>query len=57
MELMSMTALELGRKIQAGEVSATEAAQEALGQIRRLDPALNCYVTVDEEAVDRKSVV
>ncbi|MFG6332772.1 MAG: Asp-tRNA(Asn)/Glu-tRNA(Gln) amidotransferase subunit GatA [Lachnospiraceae bacterium] len=51
MELMSMTALELGRKIQAGEVSATEAAQEALGQIRRLDPALNCYVTVDEEAV------
>ena len=29
-ELLSMTALELGKKIQAGEVTAVEAAQAAL---------------------------
>ena len=30
MSLMSLTAVELGRKIRAGEVTAIEAAQEAL---------------------------
>lgn len=49
-ELMSLTALELGRKIRSGETSAVEAAKEALAQIRRLDKTLNCYVTIDEEA-------
>ncbi len=49
MDLMSLTALELGRRIQAGEVGAEEAAKAALEQIGRLDGSLNCYVTVDEE--------
>lgn len=55
MSLMSMTALELGRKIQAGEVSAVEAAREALSRIQKLDQELNCYVTVDEEAALKKA--
>lgn len=50
MNLMSLTAVELGKKIQAGEVTAVEAARAALAQIRKLDGELNCYVTVDEDA-------
>lgn len=49
MELMKLTAVELGRKIQAGEVSAVEAAQAALDSIKASDTTLNCFVTVDEE--------
>ena len=55
MSLMSLTALELGKKIQAKEVSAVEAAKEALGQIKKLDGSLNCFVTVEEDSVLKKS--
>ena len=55
MSLMSLTALELGKKIQAKEVSAVEAAKEALGQIKKLDGSLNCFVTVEEDSVLKKA--
>ena len=55
MSLMSLTALELGKKIQAKEVSAVEAAKEALGQIKKLDGSLNCFVTVEEDNVLKKA--
>jgi aspartyl-tRNA(Asn)/glutamyl-tRNA(Gln) amidotransferase subunit A len=50
MNLMSLTAVELGRKIKAGEVTAVEAAQAALDQIRKKEEKYHCYVTVAEEA-------
>ena len=34
MDILDLTALELGKKIQAGEVTAMEAARAALKQIR-----------------------
>ena len=49
MDLLGMTALELGRKIKNREVSVTEATKASLGQIEALEETLNCYVTVDEE--------
>lgn len=49
MDLLGMTALELGRKIKNREVSVTEATKASLGQIKALEETLNCYVTVDEE--------
>ncbi len=55
MSLMSLTAVELGKKIAAGEVSAVEAAKDALAQVKRLDEKYNCYVTVDEEAALREA--
>ncbi len=55
MSLMSLTAVELGKKIAAGEVSAVEAAKDALAQVKRLDGTYNCYVTVDEEAALREA--
>ena len=43
------TALTLGRKIRAGEISAVEATKAALERIRKLEPALNSFITVAEE--------
>ena len=48
MEMMNMTAVELGKKIKAGEVSVVEAAKASLDRIQKLDQDYNCFVTVDE---------
>ena len=49
MSLMSLTAVELGRKIKAKEVTVTEAVQAALSYIREKEAKVNSFVTVDEE--------
>ena len=49
MDLLKLTALELGRKIQAGEVSVKEAVRAVVEQIRKAEPLIHSYVTVDEE--------
>lgn len=53
MSLMSLTAAELGRKIKSGEVTAVQAAQEALDAIAAKETAVNSFVTV----VDRDKVL
>ncbi len=55
MSLTSLTAVALGRKIQAKEVSVGEAVQDALAQIRKKEPALNSFITVDEEGAIRQA--
>lgn len=45
MNLMSLTAVELGKKIKSGEVTAVDATKAALEQIKKLDGTYNCYVT------------
>ena len=37
MNLMSLTAVELGKKIKSGEVTAVDATKAALEQIKKLD--------------------
>ena len=49
MSFMDLTAVELGKKIQQGEVSVVEATREALAAIKEKEPLYHCYVTVDEE--------
>ncbi len=49
MSLLDLTAVELGRKIKAGEVTAVQATRETLAQMKALESTLNCYVTIDEE--------
>lgn len=49
MGVLDLTAVELGKKIKAGEVSVVEATKAALDQIKEKDDLYNCYVTVDEE--------
>lgn len=59
MSLMSLTAVELGRKIKAGEVTAVDAAKEALSQIQEKEDSINSFVTVlpEEEILDRAEEV
>ncbi len=49
MNLMSMTAIELGSKIKKREVSVTEAVTAALDAAERKEPQLNSFVTIDRE--------
>ena len=48
MDLMSMTAVELGKKIAAKEVTVVEATKAALDRIKALEQDVNAFVTVDE---------
>ena len=49
MRITDLTALELGKKIREKEISAVEAAQESLAQIKATEETIHAYVTVDEE--------
>lgn len=51
MEIMELTALELGREIKKKEMSVREAAQAFLTRIAQTDKVLNSFVTVEEEQV------
>lgn len=55
MGLMSLTAVELGKKIQSGEVKVLDAVNEALARIEIFDKQLNCYVTVDAEGARKRA--
>ncbi len=48
-EILSLTAVQLGKKIKEGEVTSPEAVKAVLGQIKAMEPELNSYVTIDEE--------
>lgn len=58
MNLLSLTAVELGKKIKAGEVTAEEAVKASLAAIEGKDPQINGFVTVDgENALKRAAEV
>lgn len=59
MSLMSLTAVELGKKIQAGEVTAVDAAKEALQVIKEKEERINSFVTVlpEEEIIAKAKSV
>lgn len=49
MSLMSLTAVELGKKIKAKEVTVEAAVREALEAVRAKEEQVHSFVTVDEE--------
>ena len=49
MSLMSLTAVELGKKIKAKEVTVEAAVREALDAVRAKEEQVHSFVTVDEE--------
>lgn len=49
MDLLNLTAVELGKKIQSKETSAVEATSAVLAQIDKIDTTIHSYVTVDKE--------
>ncbi|MDR1550320.1 MAG: Asp-tRNA(Asn)/Glu-tRNA(Gln) amidotransferase subunit GatA [Hungatella sp.] len=48
-EILSLTAVQLGKKIKDGEVTSAEAVKAVLGQIKAMEPVLNSFVTIEEE--------
>lgn len=49
MKISELTALQLGAKIQAEEITVKEAVQAALERAKAAEPVINSYVTLDEE--------
>ena len=58
MSLMSLTAVELGKKIKAKEVTVVEAVQEALDAVEKKEKDVNSFVTVmRKEALEKAKEV
>lgn len=55
MSILELSALELGRKIKAKEISVMEATKAVLEQIKRKEPLIHAYVTIDEEGALKRA--
>ena len=55
MDLLSLTAVELSKKIQAKEVTVLEATKAVLDQIDKVEDKINSYVTVDREGALKRA--
>ena len=57
MDMMSMTAVELGKKIASGEISVAEATQASLDRIKKLEEDYHSFVTVDEQGALKQAEI
>ena len=55
MSVLDLTAVELGKKIKAKEITVVDAVKASLEQIKKLEPVVHAYVTVDEEGALKKA--
>ena len=55
MGILDLTALELGRKIKAKEITSVEAVQAVLKHIRKTEAAVHAYVSYDEESALKRA--
>lgn len=55
MDIMSLTAVEIGKRIKAKEISVVEAVEAALEQIGRVEDKVHSYVTVDREGALKRA--
>ena len=55
MDIMGLTAVELGKKIKAKEISVTEATQAYLDQIEKVENDVHSYVTIDKEGALKRA--
>lgn len=55
MELLSLSAVELGRAVREGRATAVEAVEAVFSQIEKREDALHCYVTLDREMAMEKA--
>lgn len=55
MNILELTAVELGKKIKEKEIAVTEATKAVLAQIQSVENSLHCYVTVDEEGALKRA--
>lgn len=54
-DLVTMSASELARKIQAGQITSLEVVRAHIDHIKKHNPALNAIVALDEEAALREA--
>ena len=47
-KILELTALELGKKIKAGEITVKEAVQAVIDRAKEVEPVITSYVTLDE---------
>lgn len=57
MDLTFASMIEIGQAVRTKKVSAAEVATHYLERIRRLDPQLNSFITVNEAAVDEARAI
>ena len=55
MSILDLTAVQLGKKIKAKEVTVLEAVVAVLEQMKKMEPVVNAYVTVDEEGALKRA--
>ena len=55
MELLSLSAVQLGRLIKEGKATAVEAMRAVLEQIDKSEELYNCYVTIDRGKALKKA--
>lgn len=54
MNIMSLTAVELGKRIKAKEISVEEAVTAALDAIEKKEKLVNSFVTVDRGSTETR---
>ena len=55
MSILDLTAVELGKKIKAKEITVAEAVKASLEQMKKLEPTVHAYVTVNEEGALKRA--
>ncbi len=55
MSILDLTALELGKKIKAGEITSPEATEAVIKQIKAVEGQIHSYVTLDEEGAMKRA--
>lgn len=55
MKLLELTAVEMGKKIKAGEVTVEEATKAALDAIKAKEEKVHSFVTIDEEGAMKRA--
>ena len=55
MSILYLTALELGKKIKAGEITSLQATEAVIKQIKAVEEQVHSYVTLDEEGAMKRA--
>jgi len=55
MSRLDLTALELGKKIKAGEITSLQATEAVIKQIKAVEEQVHSYVTLDEEGAMKRA--
>ena len=55
MDITSMTAVEIGKKIKAKEITVADAVEAAIAQIERVEENVHSFVRIDKEGARKRA--